>query len=90
MSQPDPAAREPLTIRVPPGILDRARQLKGSGESLNELIVSAIEREVRRREALQAHAQILRIRQQVRRRTGPHPDAADLIRAMREGEGRGE
>lgn len=90
MSQPDPAEREPLTIRVPPAVLARARQLKAAGESLNDLIVHAIEQEVRRREGFQAHEQILRVRQQVRRRTGGQPDATELIRAMREGEARGE
>lgn len=80
--------REAVTIRIPVGLLERARRAKLERESLNELVVGAIEREVRRRQALGAHEEIVRIRGQIKARTGNQPDATPLIRELREGRGR--
>ena len=62
--------------------------MKATQESLNDFIVAAVEREVRYRQGLAAHADIVRVRERVRARTGPHPDPVPLIRALREGEER--
>ncbi len=80
--------RDALTIRFPAELLARARGLKEDGESLNDLVVAAVEHEVGRRQGLAAHQDILRIREQVRARTGVHPDPTPLIRALREGDER--
>jgi hypothetical protein len=80
--------REALTIRFPVALLSRARKIKAERESLNELVVEAVDREVRRRQGLAAHEAILRIRGRVRARTGPHPDPVPLIRELRAGEER--
>lgn len=79
------AERESLTLRFPAGLLAAARTLKLAGESLNDLVVEATEREIRRRQGLQANATILQLRARVRTRTGAHPDPVPLIRALREG-----
>lgn len=80
--------REVLTVRVPTELASKARDVKGEHESMNDLVVAALEQEVRRRRAWAAHETILRVRAQVRARTGPQPDAAPLIHELRSGEGR--
>lgn len=80
--------REAITIRFPAGVLEKARQLKAADESLNDLVVEATKREIRYRQGLRAHEDIVRIRQQIEARTGIHPDSTPLIRAIREGEAR--
>ncbi|MGH2351568.1 MAG: YlcI/YnfO family protein [Chloroflexota bacterium] len=82
--------REALTIRFPPRLLSTARELKADRESLNDLVVEAVEREVRRRRAMQAYEAIMSIREQVETQRGLHPSSATLIRALRDGDGRGE
>ena len=78
-------ARDAMTVRFPRALLTEARQLKGEHESLNELVVSAVDREMRRRRGLRAYEQILEIQEDVRRTSGVHPDSTPLIRALREG-----
>ena len=80
--------RQTISVRLPDDLLAQARKTKAPRESLNDLVVAALEREVRRRQGLAAHEGITRIREQVRARTGSHPDPVPLIRALREGEGR--
>lgn len=80
--------REALTIRFPLNILEGARETKSEGESLNDLIVKAVEHEIRRRKSMDAHEGIMRIREQIRARNAVLTDSVPLIRAMREGEGR--
>lgn len=77
-------------MRFPAGLLSRARELQAEGESLNDLVVEATRREIRRRQALQAHEQIVRLRKEIRARTGIHPDPVPLIRSLREGQARDE
>lgn len=79
--------REALTIRFPAQLLQKIRTLKRDDESLNELVVQALEKEIKWRSAWAAHGQIQTIREQVKRRTGVHPDSVPLIRQLREGEG---
>ncbi|MBI4491460.1 MAG: hypothetical protein HY690_01550 [Chloroflexi bacterium] len=80
--------REALTIRFPIEVLARARGVKEDRESLNDLVVGAVEREVRRREVLRVLAEIDRIREQIVARTGLQPSSVPLIRELREGIGR--
>ena len=80
--------REPVTIRFPLELLSRARQARTERESLNDLVLQAVNREVTRRQALDAHAAIVRINERVKARTGPHSDSVPLIRELREGERR--
>ena len=78
--------KEAVTIRFPSELMRQAKRLKSGKESFNELVVEALEREVRRRKALEAHDTIQRLREQVKRRTGVHPDPIPLLRQLREGE----
>ncbi len=80
--------REALTVRFPAELLSHARDVKPERESLNEFVVDAVQREVRRRQGMQAYAEILRIREEIRAQSGPHPDSTPLVRALRQGEER--
>ncbi|MCC5634860.1 hypothetical protein LC593_03155 [Nostoc sp. CHAB 5844] len=80
--------REALTIRFPAKLLQKIRALKREDESLNDVVVQALEKEMKWRSAWAAHEQIQIIRERVKQRTGVHPDAVPLIRQLREGEGR--
>ena len=51
--------KESVTIRFPSELMRQAKRLKSGKESFNELVVEAVEREVRRRKALEAHDTIL-------------------------------
>jgi hypothetical protein len=80
--------RQTISIRLPDDLLAQAREAKAPRESLNELVVAALEREVRRRQGEAALGKIRKVREQVQARTGLQPDPVPLIRALREGEGR--
>ncbi len=80
--------REAVTIRFPVDLLAQAKQLKKGKESFNDLVIEALEQEVRRRRALTAHQSILARRSQIKERTGVQPKATALIRSLREGEKR--
>jgi len=82
--------REAVTIRFPVTLLKQAKQLKDGGESFNELVVEAVEREVKRRQAIATHQSIVARRAQIKARTGVHPNANALIRSLREGNMRSE
>lgn len=82
--------REATTFRIPTDLLAAARALKAEGESLNDLAIKALADEVRRRQGLAVHASVIRRREEVRRRTGTHPDATDIIRDLRSGAARHE
>lgn len=82
--------REAVTIRFPIPLLKQAKQLKDGGESFNELVVEAVEREVKRRQAIATHQSIVKRRAQIKARTGVHPNANALIRSLREGDMRSE
>ncbi len=77
--------REALTIRVPGSLLAQARSVKQERESLNDLIVTAVDREVRRREGLRTVHEIVAFREQMARESGNHADSTALIRSLREG-----
>lgn len=55
---------------------------------LHEFVIQALERQVRRRQGMQAYAEIIRIRDAIRGRTGVQPDSSPMIRLLREGQGR--
>jgi hypothetical protein len=81
-------ARIAVTIRFPSELLASARKVKGQGESLNDLVVEAVDREVRHRQGRQAFEEIGRLREAIRARSGVQPDSSSLIRALREGDER--
>jgi len=55
---------------------------------LNDLIIKALEREVRYRQGLAAHHSIVARREKIREKTGTQPNSTRLIRQLREGEAR--
>lgn len=73
-----------ITVRFPEELLDNAKTVKTEEESLNDLVVLALEREVRRRKGLAAHQRILAIGRQLPKQ----PDPTELIHQLREGEER--
>lgn len=81
-------AQESVTIKFSSDLLQKAKQLKTGSDTFNDLVVEALEREVARRSVSEAHETILRIREQIKQRTGVHPDPISLIRQLREGEER--
>jgi hypothetical protein len=82
--------KEAVTIRFPSDLLQKAKQLKESGESFNELVIEALEREVKRRKGIATHHRILARRQEIKAKTGVQPNSTALIRSLREGKGRRE
>ncbi|MBN3872110.1 YlcI/YnfO family protein [Nostoc sp. JL33] len=79
--------REALTIRFPADLLVKAKKIKEGSESLNDLVVEALEREVSRRRGWAAHQRII-ARSETVTKTGIQPASTDLIRSLREDEGR--
>jgi hypothetical protein len=80
--------REAVTIRFPADLLVKAKKLKFVSESLNDLVVEALAREVRRRRGWAAHQRIIARSETVKAKTGIQPTSGDLIRSFREGENR--
>lgn len=77
--------REALTVRFPAGLLAQLRLHKSLDESLNDLVIKALEREVRYRRGLAAHHRIVERREKIREKTGTQPNSTDSIRQLREG-----
>ncbi len=82
--------REALTIRFPSDLLAKARKIKDISESFNDLVVDALEREVRRRRGWAAHQRIIARSEIVKAKTGIQPASSSLIRSLTEDEGRRE
>lgn len=80
--------RQAVTVRLPTDLLEQVKQFQENRESFNELVVEAVTREVQRRQALAAHQRIVARSAEVERQTGVQPSSIDLIRQLREGEGR--
>jgi hypothetical protein len=78
--------REAVTIRFPADLLVKAKKVKFANESLNDLVVEALEREVRHRRGWAAHQRIIARSETVKAKTGIQPTSGDLIRSFREGE----
>jgi hypothetical protein len=83
------AARNAITVRFPSVLLSRARASTTDRESLNDLVIEAVEREIRRRQGLLAYAAIRRLREDIKTRAGSQPDSSPLIRELRDGVARG-
>jgi len=79
--------REAVTIRIPADLLEQARQFREGSESFNEMVVEAINREVRRRRSLATHQRIVTRSAEVEAKTGIQSSSVDLIRQLRSGEG---
>lgn len=80
--------REQFTIRVPRGLLGRVREEAASyGDSMNELVVAAVEKEVSMRAQLRLLDQIEQERLQLEKR-GLQPDSTPIIRQLRTREDR--
>jgi hypothetical protein len=82
--------RTALTIRFPSELLVGMRESRATDESLNGFVLAAVDREVRRRQAMQSHQRIVAIREEVETATGRQPGAARVVRELREGSARGE
>lgn len=80
--------REARTIRFPSKLLSNAKTVKSDDESFNDLVVNAVDREVRRRQGLETLDEILKTREEIYQRVGLLPDSTPLIRALRDGEAR--
>jgi len=78
--------RESLTVRLPAGLLTQAKLYKAQNESLNDLAIAALTREVSRRKGLSAHSRIIDRREKIKQKTGTQPSSVDLIRQLRAGE----
>lgn len=82
------STREARTIRFPSDLLSDAKRVKADQESFNDLVVAAVDREVRRRQGLETFKEILQTREEIYQRVGLLPDSRPLIRALRDGEAR--
>jgi predicted CopG family antitoxin len=71
--------REALTIHFPSELLAKARKLKKEGESFKDLIVEALEREVKRRRGWVAHQRIIARSEIIKAKTGIQPVSTALI-----------
>ena len=58
--------REAVKIRFPAYLVRKAKQLKEGGQSFNELVVEALSREVKRRQAIAAHQSIVARRAEIK------------------------
>ncbi|CAN5220848.1 hypothetical protein BH18CHL2_BH18CHL2_10520 [soil metagenome] len=80
--------REALTIRFPAEVLEHARRYKTADQSLNDFVVTSVEREARRRQMAQALDALDENRERIAARAGVLPDSTPMIRQLREGIGR--
>lgn len=80
--------REAITVRISPELLQKAREVREDRESLNDVVIAAIDREVRRRQGLRAYESIQRLRAQIEEETGPQPLSGTVLRSLRDGAGR--
>lgn len=77
--------REQFTIRVSKDLLDRVREEAAAyGDSMNNLIVAALEKEVSVRHQLRLMDQIDCERRELGKR-GLHPDSTPVVRRIRSG-----
>jgi hypothetical protein len=77
--------RAVVTVRMPTEVVEQAKDLKRPDESVNDLMVDAVEKELRRRRGLKALEAIHQMREQIMAETGVHPSSVPFIRALREG-----
>ena len=79
---------EAITIRFPTALLVKARSLKSGSESFNDLVVEAVEQEVRRQRGWAAHQRIIARSEAIKVKTGTQQTTTDLIHDLREGKAR--
>ncbi len=60
--------RESLTVYLPAGLLTEAKLYKAQNESLIDLAIAALTREVTRRKGLSAHSRIIAGREKLNKR----------------------
>lgn len=77
-----------LTVRFPGGLLAQLKLHKSQDESLNDLVIKALEREIRYRKGIAAHHRIVARRESIKRRTGTQQSSTTLIRQLREDDAR--
>lgn len=82
------SGRNAMTVRLPDDVVTRMKALKDADESLNDLVIHALESELRRRQSAAALARIKELKEETRRTVGLLPGSVDFIRGLREGEGR--
>ena len=76
---------EDRTIRFPANLLTKARSLKQESESLNDLVVVALESFSRQRKVLAAHQRIVARSADVKAKNCIQPASTDTIPNLREG-----
>ncbi|MBW4684490.1 MAG: hypothetical protein KME40_05185 [Komarekiella atlantica HA4396-MV6] len=79
---------EAITIQFPSDLLAKARKLKEGSESFNDLVVKAVEREMRRRRGWATHHRIIACSETIKAKTGIQSASTELIRSLREGQER--
>ena len=77
--------RVAITVRIPKQLMDRAKALAVGSGSFNDLLVKALEREVRMRQAREAIKKADEFRERVYRDRGLSSDSTPYIRQLREG-----
>ena len=77
-----------VTVRFPKEIVEKAKALRNGGASFNDLVVSALEAELRRRDWQETLKRIDERAERILRERGPLSDSSQLIRDLREGIGR--
>lgn len=77
-----------VTVRFPRELIARAKALKNGAGSFNDLVVSAVEAELQRRDWQQTLKRIDDRAERILRERGPLSDSRQLIRDLREGIGR--
>lgn len=76
--------REQFTVRIPGPLLDRVReQAAAYGDSMNDIVVAAIEKEVAMREQMRLFERIEEQRRRLAQR-GVQPDSVSIVRQMRD------
>lgn len=80
--------RTAITVRVPKELLREAKTFKDEGGSFNDLVVRALETEVRRRTWRRLLQETDELRERIYRERGLLSDSRPLIRQLREGIGR--
>lgn len=77
--------RDQFTVRAPKELLDKVREeAEACGNSMNDLIVAAVEKEVLMRQQLRLLDQIDQERRAMEKR-GTQPDSTPMVRQIRAG-----
>lgn len=71
---------ESVTINFPVNLLEQIKEIKKDQKSLNEFVIETLEKEVQKYKISSAHQTILKLRAEVKKRTGIHPYPVMLIR----------